>query len=112
MTEEILQKPKKRLDIEMHSRGLVRSRSLASDLIKRGKVRVNGAIATKPSLDVGESDAIVLEQGVTFVSRAGEKLSHALIEWKVDVKGLTIVDIGSSTGGFTDCLLKNGAAKI
>jgi 23S rRNA (cytidine1920-2'-O)/16S rRNA (cytidine1409-2'-O)-methyltransferase len=112
MTEEKLPEIKKRLDIELHARGLVRSRSLASDLIKRGKVTVNGAVVTKPSVDVGASDKIEIAQGITFVSRAGEKLAHALAEFKTDVTGLTFVDIGSSTGGFTDCLLKNGATKV
>src|SRR6476619_2947516 len=90
---------KERLDVAMLGRGLVRSRSLASDLIKRGKVAVNGQKATKPSQDVMESDKIAVEAGTVFVSRAGEKLAHALAEWKVSVKGLSILDIGSSTGG-------------
>lgn len=96
----------------MLSRGLVRSRSLAADLIKRGKVSVNGKAATKPSFEVSSTDQISIAAGVTFVSRAGEKLAHALSEWKIAVDGLTLIDIGSSTGGFVDCLLKNGGARV
>ncbi|MDE1875028.1 MAG: TlyA family RNA methyltransferase [Patescibacteria group bacterium] len=100
------------MDSEIFARKLVRSRSLAIDLIKRGKVLVNGAMAIKPSMDVGPDDAISIAGDAAYVGRAGEKLAHALAEWRLDVRGLTIVDIGSSTGGFTDCLLRNGAAKV
>ncbi|HVT74962.1 MAG TPA: TlyA family RNA methyltransferase [Candidatus Paceibacterota bacterium] len=103
---------KNRLDVEMHARRIVRSRSAAADLIKRGKVSVNGAVATKPSLEVSPSDAIDMAGGATFVSRAGEKLAHALSSFKIDVADMTALDVGSSTGGFTDCLLKNGAKKV
>ena len=103
---------KNRLDIEMFSRGLVRSRSLASDLIKRGKVTVNGVTVSKPSLEIDETDTILVAHDSVFVSRAGEKLAHALKTFNVSPLGLTILDIGSSTGGFSDCLLKNGAEKV
>lgn len=102
---------KQRLDIEIHSRGLARSRSAASDLIKRGKVRLNGAIAIKPSQEAGAGEDITMENA-TFVSRAGEKLAHALDTWNIDVKNLVVLDIGASTGGFTDCLLRAGASKV
>jgi 23S rRNA (cytidine1920-2'-O)/16S rRNA (cytidine1409-2'-O)-methyltransferase len=103
---------KARLDVEMLSRGLSRSRSAASDLIKRGKVNVNGKPTTKPNTEVVPADRIEVMGGVTFVSRAGEKLQHALSSWKIDPTGMTAIDIGSSTGGFTDCLLQSGAAKV
>lgn len=103
---------KNRLDVEMHSRGLARSRSNAVDLIKRGKVKINGKIITKASVEVGSEDTLSIESPEKFVSRAGEKLEHALGVFKVDVKDLTTVDIGSSTGGFTDCLLQHGAKKV
>ena len=101
-----------RLDIEVSRRGLARSRSAAADLIKRGKITLNGAVARKTSQEVYATDEIKVAGGSSFVSRAGEKLSHSLTEWKIDIKGLTALDIGSSTGGFTDCLLQNGAAKV
>ncbi|MEN9622187.1 MAG: ribosomal large subunit methyltransferase [Candidatus Parcubacteria bacterium] len=103
---------KNRLDVEMHSRGLARSRSNAVDLIKRGKVKINGKVVTKASVEVGMADTLSIETPEKFVSRAGEKLEHALSVFKVDVKDLTAVDIGSSTGGFTDCLLQHGARKV
>lgn len=101
-----------RLDIELFSRGIARSRSAAADLIKRGKVRLNGKAVTKTSLTVFPADKLEADQDVSFVSRAGEKLSHALKEFKVSIAGLSAIDIGSSTGGFTDCLLQNGAARV
>ncbi|MBI5134104.1 MAG: TlyA family RNA methyltransferase [Candidatus Taylorbacteria bacterium] len=101
-----------RLDVEAYRRGLTRSRSLSADLIKRGKMRVNGKVALKASLEVRLEDDISIEGGDTFVSRAGEKLSFAIEAFKLDFAGATVIDIGSSTGGFVDCLLKKGAAKV
>ncbi len=103
---------KNRLDVEMHQRGLARSRSAAVDLIKRGKVKVNGKTVTKGSVEVTAQDTLSIDSPERFVSRAGEKLSHALDAFKVDVKDMEAVDIGSSTGGFTDCLLQRGAKKV
>jgi 23S rRNA (cytidine1920-2'-O)/16S rRNA (cytidine1409-2'-O)-methyltransferase len=103
---------KKRLDVEMLSRGLVRSRSLAQGLIKDGVVTVNGIVATKTNTEVSTSDVIAITRATRFVSRAGEKLAGALSTWKIDVTGKTVLDIGSSTGGFADCLLQNNAAKV
>lgn len=103
---------KNRLDVEVESRGLARSRSNASDLIKRGKVTVNGIVKIKPSTPVSPGDAIELASHERFVSRAGEKLEHALDRFNIDVEGVEAVDIGSSTGGFTDCLLKRGASRV
>src|SRR4051812_29686629 len=112
MENSILQQHRNRLDVEMHSRHICRSRSSALDLIRRGKVTVNGKIILKPSLEVSSVDEISLDKSERFVSRAGEKLAQALTSFDIDPKGLTVLDIGSSTGGFTDCLLKNGAAKV
>jgi 23S rRNA (cytidine1920-2'-O)/16S rRNA (cytidine1409-2'-O)-methyltransferase len=103
---------KERLDVEMSKKGLARSRSAAVDLIKRGKVSINGKVTTKGSVEVGLTDVITIDSPERFVSRAGEKLSHALQVFKIDVKDLDVVDIGSSTGGFTDCLLQHGAKKV
>lgn len=106
------QEHENRLDVEMHSRALSRSRSHAADLIKRGLVMINGKRAEKTSTEVSASDQITLAQIEKFVSRAGEKLSHALEVFDVSPANLVALDIGSSTGGFTDCLLQNGAQKV
>jgi 23S rRNA (cytidine1920-2'-O)/16S rRNA (cytidine1409-2'-O)-methyltransferase len=103
---------KNRLDVEVESRGLARSRSNASDLIKRGNVKVNGNVKEKPSFMVSSTDVIEMVLAERFVSRAGEKLEKALEEFQIDVEGVEAIDIGSSTGGFTDCLLKRGAKKV
>jgi 23S rRNA (cytidine1920-2'-O)/16S rRNA (cytidine1409-2'-O)-methyltransferase len=102
----------KRLDMVIHERGIVKSRSKAQDLIKRGFVSVNGAVIIKPSTPVSESDAISTEGAPSFVGRGGEKLEHALAYWNLDVSHMIAVDIGSSTGGFTDCLRRRGAGKV
>ncbi|MFA6158949.1 MAG: TlyA family RNA methyltransferase [Candidatus Paceibacterota bacterium] len=104
--------PKNRLDVEIARRGLVRSRSAARELIERKLVMVKGIIVTKPSHEVAETDEISLTETPKFVSRAGEKLEHALATWDIDVSGLLAIDVGSSTGGFTDCLLQRGAKKV
>ena len=96
----------------MLERKLCRSRSSASDLIKRKKVTVNGSPATKASMEVSDTDEISVIGGTSYVSRAGEKLAHALDTFNMNPRGMTVLDIGSSTGGFTDCLLQRGAAKI
>jgi 23S rRNA (cytidine1920-2'-O)/16S rRNA (cytidine1409-2'-O)-methyltransferase len=103
---------KKRLDVYIAENGLARSRSVASDLIKRGKVTVNGKVEDKTSFLVLPADKVEITEAMRFVSRAGEKLDGALELWKIDVKGMTAADIGSSTGGFVDCLLKRGAKKV
>ncbi|MDP1625233.1 MAG: TlyA family RNA methyltransferase [bacterium] len=103
---------KKRLDVYIAETGLVRSRSVAADLVKRGKVIVNGNIEKKPSLIVFPADKVEVSEAMRFVSRAGDKLDGALDAWKIDVDGMTAIDIGSSTGGFVDCLLKRGAEKV
>ncbi|HVU06856.1 MAG TPA: TlyA family RNA methyltransferase [Candidatus Paceibacterota bacterium] len=112
MENENLSMSANRLDVEIQRRGLARSRSAASDLIKRGKVTVNGAAAAKASMDISPDDAIAVAGDAAFVSRAGEKLAHALSTFRIDARGLTAIDVGSSTGGFTDCLLRNGAEKV
>jgi len=103
---------KNRLDVEIARRGLVRSRSAARELIERLMVNVNGKVVSKPSAEVSLTDDISLTETPRFVSRAGEKLDHALETWKIDVTDAVAVDVGSSTGGFTDCLLKRGAKKV
>ena len=101
-----------RLDQMLVERGLCESREKAKRAIMAGTVRVNGQVAAKPSDSVREVDCLELTAGEKFVSRGGHKLEHALEHFQIDVRGLTVVDLGASTGGFTDCLLQRGAAKV
>jgi len=77
-----------------------------------GQVRVNGAPARKPSQAVAASDQLVIATPEKYVSRGGWKLEHALDHFALDIRGATAVDVGASTGGFTDCLLQRGAARV
>jgi 23S rRNA (cytidine1920-2'-O)/16S rRNA (cytidine1409-2'-O)-methyltransferase len=88
------------------------SRSQARSLIMEGRVKVNGARATKPGANVNPNSFIEIERPRRFVSRGGEKLQHALDAFGIDVTGKTALDVGASTGGFTDCLLQRGAAHV
>ena len=101
-----------RLDQALVERGLCDSRERAKRLILAGQVRINGQPARKPCDRVKPADELVLEAPEKFVSRGGYKLEHALDHFKIDVTGLTAIDLGASTGGFTDCLLQRGAAKV
>lgn len=101
-----------RLDLLLVERGLAESRSLAQRLIRAGEVLVDGQLADKPGADVAEDADISLKAKPRFVSRGGEKLAAALAQFPVDVAGKVAADIGASTGGFTDCLLQHGAAKV
>ena len=101
-----------RLDLLLVERGLVESRSLAQRLIHAGEVSVDGQLADKPGVTVPEDADLTLKAKPRFVSRGGEKLAAALERFPVDVTGLVAADIGASTGGFTDCLLQHGAAKV
>ncbi|MFZ2151999.1 MAG: TlyA family RNA methyltransferase [Minisyncoccia bacterium] len=103
---------KQRLDLAIVSRNLSRSRTEAHDRITHGKVLVNGVVETKPAKEVSDSDVIRITEYMPFVGRGGVKLQHALEYFHIDVGGKTILDVGSSTGGFTDCLLQNGAQKV
>lgn len=103
-----------RLDIFLAENGLVRSRSKAKELIESGNVTVKGTIITKPSfvvenIDISEIDIKLTEK---YVSRGGLKLEGIIDAFGIDVSGAVCVDIGASTGGFTDCLLQNGAQKV
>jgi 23S rRNA (cytidine1920-2'-O)/16S rRNA (cytidine1409-2'-O)-methyltransferase len=103
---------KVRLDVLIVERGLAESRAKAQALIMAGEVRVNGQTALKAATAIEPDAALTIDSGPRFVSRGGEKLDAALEAFKVDVKGLTCADVGASTGGFTDCLLQRGAAKV
>lgn len=102
----------KRLDIALVERGFSPSREKAQRAIMAGLVRINGHPAKKASDSVRESDEILVTEGEKYVSRGGFKLEHALKEFALTVAGLTAIDLGASTGGFTDCLLQHGATRI
>ena len=100
-----------RLDKELVARRLVLSRSQAESYIKLGSVRVNGKAVTKPGLLVTESDKISIKSE-QYVSRAALKLASIAEAFQLDFRGTTVLDIGSSTGGFTDYALQHGARKV
>lgn len=100
---------KSRLDVLLVDMGLVETRTKAHALIMAGKALVDGAVVDKPGKEVRKDSAVQLKEGMPYVGRGGVKLAGALDEFKIDVKGLVAMDVGSSTGGFTDCLLKRGA---
>jgi 23S rRNA (cytidine1920-2'-O)/16S rRNA (cytidine1409-2'-O)-methyltransferase len=102
----------KRLDVTLVERGLCESREKAQRAIMAGLVRINQQPARKPSDSVGDGDELVLLGGEKYVSRGGYKLEHALEYFHLDVRGRVAIDLGASTGGFTDCLLQHGAARV
>jgi 23S rRNA (cytidine1920-2'-O)/16S rRNA (cytidine1409-2'-O)-methyltransferase len=104
--------PKIRLDVLLLERGLAESRAKAQALIMAGQVRVNDQVALKPATAIDPKSNLTVDTGPRYVSRGGEKLEGALTTFAIDVTGLVCVDVGSSTGGFTDCLLQHGAAKV
>jgi 23S rRNA (cytidine1920-2'-O)/16S rRNA (cytidine1409-2'-O)-methyltransferase len=101
-----------RLDVLMVERGLAATRSQAQLLIREGHVRVDGERCMQPGEQIAEGRRIEVEQAPRFVSRGGEKLEAALVEFGIEVQGVVCADVGASTGGFTDCLLQRGAAKV
>jgi 23S rRNA (cytidine1920-2'-O)/16S rRNA (cytidine1409-2'-O)-methyltransferase len=103
---------KQRLDTRVVELGLVASRSQAESFIKLGQVTVNQKKLTKPGFLVSDSDQIKLIAKEQYVSRAGLKLASAAQALKLDFKGKTVLDVGSSTGGFTDYALRHGAKKV
>lgn len=88
------------------------TRSQARSLIMEGRVTVDGAVATKAGQGVASNAKIEIERPRRFVSRGGEKLEHGLDAFGLDVRGADVLDVGASTGGFTDCLLQRGAARV
>lgn len=101
-----------RLDQVLVARGLCDSREKAKRAVMAGQVLVNGQVARKPSDPVREADAVELAATEKFVSRGGHKLEHALEHFRLEASGLACLDLGASTGGFTDCLLQRGAARV
>jgi len=103
---------RKRLDQAMFDDKLTESREKAKRLIMAGKVRVNDQVARKPSDQVKPEDRIEVQEPEKYVSRGGFKLEKALEDFALCVKEAVAIDLGASTGGFTDCLLQNGAKQV
>lgn len=102
----------KRLDVALVERGIIPTREKAQRAIMAGQVRINGRPARKASDSVKATDELLLAESEKYVSRGGHKLEHALEHFSIDVTGLTAIDLGASTGGFTDCLLQRGAVRV
>ena len=103
---------KARLDIELAKRGLTQSRSQAENLIRLGQIEVDGRIASKSGQPVGPDSIIKLLASERYVSRAGLKLASVAANFKIDFTDKVVLDIGSSTGGFTDYALQHGASRV
>lgn len=101
-----------RLDSELVQRGHARSRERAKEMIRSGSVSVNGKIVTKPSFEASQEDKIESSEQDLYVGRGALKLQKAAEEFEISFSGLVCLDIGASTGGFTDYMLRNGAAKV
>ena len=106
--------PRRRIDTLLAERGLTRSRASAAGEVRAGRVRVGrgGEVAAKPSQLVPDDAELTVDSGRRFVSRGGLKLESALDELGLEVLGRRCLDVGASTGGFTDCLLAHGAARV
>ena len=102
-----------RLDVFLFENGYASSRTEAKQLIVESLVAVDGKVITKASYDVADGASIsVADPGVRYASRGGRKLECAIEAFNFDIKGKLAIDVGASSGGFTDCLLKNGAAHV
>ena len=104
--------PKQRLDNLLVAKGLAENKSKARAMIMAGEVTAAGKVISKPGSLVDEDASLEVAEKLPYVSRGGIKLAHALDEFKLNVTSLTAVDIGASTGGFTDCLLQHGAKRV
>jgi 23S rRNA (cytidine1920-2'-O)/16S rRNA (cytidine1409-2'-O)-methyltransferase len=104
----------RRIDTLLAERGLAPSRTSAAVSVRAGRVRIgrDGPFATKPSQLVPEATDLVIEEAPRYVSRGGDKLATALDELAIEVAGRSCLDVGASTGGFTDCLLQRGAVSV
>ena len=103
---------KSRIDKLLVDKGLVESRTKAKALVMAGRVTVDGRVVDKAGFEIPNDSKISLTETLPFVSRGGIKLQGFLDEFALDVTGFKVMDVGSSTGGFTDCLLKSGAAHV
>ena len=103
-----------RIDTYLFENAFFESREKAKKAISDGRITVNGKTVTKPSVDVSDNDQITVAPSdrTEYVGRGGIKLEHALDTFKIDVNGKRAIDIGASTGGFTDCLLKRGVQRV
>jgi 23S rRNA (cytidine1920-2'-O)/16S rRNA (cytidine1409-2'-O)-methyltransferase len=106
--------PRRRADTLLAERGLAPSRTAAAATVRAGRVRLgkDGSTVEKPSELLPENADLVVDEGEEFVSRGGIKLDNALAKLQVDVEGRRCLDVGASTGGFTDCLLQRGAGLV
>lgn len=103
---------KKRIDVLMFEKGLAKSREMAKSLVMEGQVYIGEEKIDKPGMQVEEDAEITVRETLRYVSRGGLKLEKAIDVFKFDLKGKSCMDIGASTGGFTDCMLQNGAAIV
>ena len=101
-----------RLDTTLVDRGLFTSRAKAQAAVMAGRVRIDGRLATKAGVGVEASNEITVVASDEYVSRGGTKLANALDALGVDVRGVHAIDLGASTGGFTDCMLRRGAERV
>lgn len=101
-----------RLDTLVYEQGLAPSREMAQRYILAGEISVNGVVQNKPGMRVSSEAVLSLRQAAAFVGRGGLKLESALQQFQIDATGCICADVGASTGGFTDCLLQHGAAKV
>ncbi len=101
-----------RLDAELVRRGICETRNRAQASIAAGNITINGIICMKASRQVSADDILALTEPLPYVGRGGYKLAYALAEFKISLAGLRCLDIGASTGGFTDCMLQNHAASV
>ena len=92
--------------------GLARDESHARELIERRVVLAQGSVVDNASRLVASGDSLVVNEPARFVSRGGHKLDHALLQFKIEVTDKVVLDVGASTGGFTDCALQHGAATV
>lgn len=101
-----------RLDVYLSARKLAPTRSQAESMIRLGEITVNGQVITKPGHSIGDNDVVKVADKQRYVSRAGLKLASVSQVLKLDFKDKVVLDVGSSTGGFTDYALRNGAKKV
>ncbi len=104
--------PKRRLDNLLLERGIVQSRERAKALILAGDIKVNGKPVNKSGTLIDENAEIEITKDIPYVSRGGLKLEKAIKEFNINVKDKAAIDVGASTGGFTDCLIQYGAKKV
>lgn len=102
-----------RLDVYLAEKNMCKSRTAAQALVKAGSVSVNGRVCSRSSQDIGEADLVeITGEQLRYAGRGGLKLEAALELFRLDISGAECIDIGSSTGGFTDCMLQHGAARV